>query len=125
MQLYRKERKGDRSRRRISTPRESVTPTFKDGMVYVECRNTTTTAILQRRHGFAPVLLADTPAKTPPIVPTPKPTPKRAEPPATRAEELKAKSVKFLRQIAKELGIYGRSKMNEDELISEIVKAEG
>lgn len=80
--LERAEKKGDRSRARISTPAGQVTPAFKDGKVVVFTENRRVKDALVKRHGFtaadigpASKLLEEAaPKKTaPPPIATPKP----------------------------------------------------
>lgn len=53
--LERAERRGDRARRRISTPSEQVEPTFRDGKIRVVCSKSRARDLLVKFHGFVEV----------------------------------------------------------------------
>ena len=53
--LERSERRGDRTRRKISTPSEAVEKIFENGTVRVVCEKSSTRRVLVRRHGFVEV----------------------------------------------------------------------
>jgi hypothetical protein len=127
--LTRQERRGDRSRARIATPTEQVTPTFENGQITVIATKLATAQTLIKRHGFTmvrtdpPVTRVSPVPVEPPAIETPKPS-KPVAPVKTRADELADATMAELRGLAKENRIKGRSTMDRDELIAAIIDAE-
>lgn len=132
--LTRKERRGDRTRSRITTPSEAVTPVYENGMITVAVSKQATATTLIKRHGFAmvrdePAVTRAKPAKpAPPPIATPKPaTPEPAPEPRlekSRAKELAEMPNTVLRVVARDLRVPGRSSLGRDELIAAILNAE-
>lgn len=110
--LERPERKGDRSRTRISTPSEVVAPTFVDGVVRVVCHKSSARDVLIRRHGFAEVSSAPAPVSKPVAVEV-----EVDEDPALLSYRERV-------ALAKALGIEGASRMKSAELLAAIRAAQ-
>ena len=113
--LERPERKGDRSRSRISTPSEVVAPTFVDGMIRVVCQKASARDVLVRRHGFAEVSSAPAP-----VAPS---KPVEVEVEVEVEEDPASLSYRERVSLAKSLGIEGASRMKSADLLDAILAA--
>jgi hypothetical protein len=107
--LERPERRGDRARRKISTPSEAVEPTFSRGIVRVVCEKEATRALLIRRHGFAEVSSA--------------PAPSAKEKPSASDVDPASLSYRERVALAKSLGVEGAHRMKSEALLAAILAA--
>lgn len=105
--LERPERRGDRSRRKVSTPSEAVEKTYADGKVRVTCERSSTRDVLIRRHGFSEAVVEATPVAV-------------EEAPL----DLESLSHRERVKLAKSLGIKATYRMKSDELLSAIRNAQ-
>ena len=108
--MTRKERKGDRSRSRLSMPREQIVPIYQDGMVVVTALHEASARRLERM-GYRRVPAVELKVKPAAPVEATKPAAVDTEP------ALHDLGVKALRKLAADKGIKGRSKMDRDQLI--------
>jgi hypothetical protein len=135
--LERKERAGDRSRRRLSMPNESPEKQYAGGMVRISVKSAAA-ARIAKRHGFIEVAPASGERKrVPPPTPAPAtvspshppaPEPAREEPGVHRVADLHRVDVRSMaksdrKKLASKLKIKGRSKMSDDELVGAIKAA--
>lgn len=134
--LERKEKAGDRSRTRLSLHRESPAKQFADGMVRIEVNSMAAARVAQRLHGFAIISPTGERKRVPSPAPQPKPAPATVSPshppvpePAPegavdRRAAIEAMSKTARMKLARRLEIFGRSTMDDAELITAILAVE-
>lgn len=135
MKLKKKFQNSDKSRTKIYTPRECLIPTIKDGFVFVYPEKESSVRVLQRK-GFEmvkpsvsePVAVesvkkVEVAEKVGPVPNRKKKLDSKAASVVLTQEALKALTVKELLSIAKSLGVVGRHRMKEDDLIQAILIA--